>query len=560
MTRFAFTAEPDEYGLADPAARGRRAARARPARIAAPRRPSRTWRRTRPPSTPAATTPTHYIVDRVARTTSYEVVNDGTPSVFELRDAVLDDAADNAVSLRVIGHSRTFYDGEPYSGLPLGRLGDHGLAVRARRWPSPTASSTSCSTRGSARLGPRPPTSTRPARPRGRPSIPAEFRDLMPELAGYRHYADADVPGSPGGYYIVGARHRYDVHDHDRVPRGLLLGSLDPFGAESRVELRRARPAPDRRRSTRSGSPPAAVNDLRVLQPRRGHRRQRQHQPSVDVLARPGSSPPASCAARTARATPTVPSVRMEYDLLAFAERGQPVSVRTVAPGAPRHPDRRARRASATTRSSRSSTPTGSVACCRPAAQAEDVLFGDPVFGGGVIPADQTAPVPATVGRDPADRRSGQRGRQRLAGLRQQGPGRREVRAVLRHRLRLRRRRSTPSSAGRRPCSTTRAASRSARVNPDGSEQRRRASGSRSTWPTPTCSRRRRGRPSPTTPTTTPGAPTAPPPRRTATTGTPRPASRSTPSAAPSSPSPATAPTPTGLVRHPVQPTTSRAT
>ena len=31
--------------------------------------------------------------------------------------------------------------------------------------------------------------------------------------------------------------------------------------------------------------------------------------------------------------------------------------------------------------------------------QAEDVLFGDPVFGGGVLPADQTVPVPAAVGR-----------------------------------------------------------------------------------------------------------------------------------------------------------------
>ena len=35
------------------------------------------------------------------------------------------------MSLRVIGHSRTFYDGDAFVGLPLGELGDHGLAVRA---------------------------------------------------------------------------------------------------------------------------------------------------------------------------------------------------------------------------------------------------------------------------------------------------------------------------------------------------------------------------------------------------------------------------------------------
>ena len=163
----------------------------------------------------------------------------------------------------------------------------------------------------------------------------------------------------------------------------------------------------------------------------------------------------------------------------------------------------------ATTRSSRSSTPTGSGALLQTRAQAEDVLFGDAVFGGGVLSADQTEPVTATVGRArqpgapdnvvvsgwqvydnkgrvvekyepffatgfdfaaPVDAELGQKA---TIVLRPARPGRSAP--------------STPTAASSSPCSAC-----------------------RSTSPTPTCSRRPRGSRSPTTPTTTPAAPTAP--------------------------------------------------
>lgn len=33
--------------------------------------------------------------------------------------------------MRVIGHSRSYYDGDAFTGLPLGVLGDYGLPMRA---------------------------------------------------------------------------------------------------------------------------------------------------------------------------------------------------------------------------------------------------------------------------------------------------------------------------------------------------------------------------------------------------------------------------------------------
>ena len=193
----------------------------------------------------------------------------------------------------MIGHSRTFYDGEPYVGLPLGQLGDHGLAVR-------TESLMFDDRFLDEQFDPADPlaVSPRPAYldPSGATAwgaeYPDEFRALMPELAGYVHYDDADVPGSPGGYYTVGARHRYDVHDPHRVPRGLPLGSLDAFGAESRVgyddhdllpdrgdrpgRARHRRPTTTCASCSRAGSPTPTAT------------------PAGSRSPRPASSPPAS--------------------------------------------------------------------------------------------------------------------------------------------------------------------------------------------------------------------------------------------------------------------------
>ena len=49
-------------------------------------------------------------------------------------------------------------------------------------------------------------------------------------------YADGDVLGSPGGYYVVAERHRYDFHEPARIPRGLPVASRDPMGAEATID------------------------------------------------------------------------------------------------------------------------------------------------------------------------------------------------------------------------------------------------------------------------------------------------------------------------------------
>ncbi|HEY3001767.1 MAG TPA: toxin TcdB middle/N-terminal domain-containing protein, partial [Kribbellaceae bacterium] len=208
----------------------------------------------------------HYLIDRVARTTSFEVVNDGRLSVPDLRDAVLDGGS--GASLRVIGHARTYYDGDAFTGLPLGALGDHGLPVRAE-----SLAFTSAFLDGLYRTGDPVAVSPRPVylAPGGVTTwpgeYPPEFRALLPSLAGYRHYADGEVPGSPGGYYVTASRHRYDVQVPGRVPRGLPVASLDPLGAQSEIAYDQHDLLPVRTVDA-AGLTTAAVNDYRVLQPR----------------------------------------------------------------------------------------------------------------------------------------------------------------------------------------------------------------------------------------------------------------------------------------------------
>ena len=79
-----------------------------------------------------------YIVDRVAPVTAYEIKNDGTTNVFDLRDAIENFTGPNASNTNriktaniildcpVIGQTLNFYDGPRFQGLPFGQIGDYG--------------------------------------------------------------------------------------------------------------------------------------------------------------------------------------------------------------------------------------------------------------------------------------------------------------------------------------------------------------------------------------------------------------------------------------------------
>jgi RHS repeat-associated protein len=338
-----------------------------------------------------------YLIDRVCRATSYEVVNDGRLSVTDLRNAVLaGPAAGAGISLRVIGHTRSYYDGDAFTGLPLGALGEHGLLMRAE-----SLAFTDDFLDGLYAAGDPLAVSARPVylAPGGVTSWPAEypqeFADLLPPLAGYIRYRDDEVPGSPGGYYVTTVRHRYDVHVPGRVPRGLPVASLDPLGAQSQVDYDQHDLLPVRT-SDAAGLVTVADNDYRVLHPRA----------VTDVngnTATVAFSPAGLVTAQYVRGKNSegdrdAPGTRITYDLLAFTERGQPAAVRSI------------RRVHHDTDTDVPADQLGDVIvsveysdgfgrALQTRTQAEDTLFGDPTFGGGVIPTGDLAPAGDTTGR-----------------------------------------------------------------------------------------------------------------------------------------------------------------
>ena len=345
----------------------------------------------------------HYLADRVARTTSYEVVNDGRLPVAGLRDAVLAGlAAGTGVSLRVIGHTRSYYDGDAFTGLPPGALGDYGLPVRAESLAFTDAFLDALYVPGDPQAtGPRPVFLT-PDGGTGWPAeYPQEFRDLLPSLAGYVHYRDGDVPGSPGGYYVTTARQRYDTQVSGRVPRGLPLASLDPLGAQDRIDYDQHDLLPVRATDA-AGLATVADNDYRVLRPRtvsdlNGNTASVKFSPAGLITAQ-------YMRGKNGEGDQAAPSTQMIYDLIAFAERGQPVSVRTI------------RRLHHDTDADVAAADRGQVIisvqywdgfgrALQTRTQGEDTVFGDPAFGGSLIPVEDLAPAGDTAGRTrgPAD-------------------------------------------------------------------------------------------------------------------------------------------------------------
>jgi RHS repeat-associated protein len=390
MTQFAFTGEPDPYGLPK-----------QQLAIAVPRGrdPLLTLGAAIEPYLSTYATSEYaqrddaeaYIVDRIARTTSQEVLNDGKPSAFALRDTVQQGSA----SLVVIGHSRNFYDGGPFTGLPLGQLGSFGALVR-----SETLAFTDqfldmlYDPADPLKVGSRPVFLDPQGVTAWAAEYPDEFKTSLPPLGGYLHYRDEDVPDPPGGYFVVAERHRYDFHEPAQPARGMLAATRDPLGAEASIAYDSYDLLPVQTTDA-VGLTTTAQYDYRVLQA--GSITDPNGNTVSFVFSPAGFLTGQFLRGKNGEGDAQNPSVRMEYDLLAFRERHQPIFVRTI---------RRVHHDSETDVATpqRDDTITsveysdGFGRLLQTRAQAEDVLFGDPVFGGNVIAADQSGAVGDTAG------------------------------------------------------------------------------------------------------------------------------------------------------------------
>jgi RHS repeat-associated protein len=345
MTGFTFTDGHDAYGFPG-----------RALSIAVPRVAGRPYLATVTTTTFARRDDARYIVDRVATKTTAEVRNDGGQTVTALRDAVVAGQA----QLRVIEHNRMLYDGDAFTGLPVGTLGEVGLVTRVETLAV-----------ADGFLDPAPPYLVPGHDPVWTAEYPVPFRNQLAQLAGYLHRTD-DVPG----YYVLSERHRHG-------PRGLVVASLDPGGAESRVGYDEHDLLPVTVVDP-AGLVVAGSHDRRLL---RVHTTTDVNGNTTSVTYSPaGLVTEEFVRGKQGEGDQRVPSIRTFHDLGAFDRAGAPASVRTVRRV---HHDADAGVPAAALDevivAVNYHDGFGRVVQTRE--QAEDVLFGDPAFGGGAIPA-----------------------------------------------------------------------------------------------------------------------------------------------------------------------------
>lgn len=327
-----------------------------------------------------------YIVNRITASTSFEILNDGSSTIFELYSQVLAGTAE----LKLFGQTFNYYDGEAFVGLPFGELGDFGAVVRSEALVL---------TEEILQDAYRDPSSSPSIPPYLDPigvatipeEYPQEFRDKMPALAGYTIADGSDH--RTRGYFLQGTRVKFDFQAQDLPRRGLPAATHDPFGNETTIEYDRPFHLLPVRVTDAVGLTISAEQDYRVMQPFKvtdvnDNRREVTLSPlglvaATFVMGKDGESV----------GDAEAPSTRLEYDFSAFINGQQPVFVHTIVR---EHHDTETDvllpERNATIETFQYTDGFGRLLQTR--TQAEDVLFGDaeldaPLFGNDVLPADQ---------------------------------------------------------------------------------------------------------------------------------------------------------------------------
>jgi RHS repeat-associated protein len=392
MTQFAFTDDYDAYGQTR-----------RQASLAVPRH--RNYRVPAPAGPPYLGTfaetqyaqrddAQRYIVNRVSGSTSFEILNDGSQSVYDLYREIQAGAA----TRKLFAQSFNYYDGERFVGLPFGYLGDFGALVRSESlvltedilrhaYLDPTRSS-----------APSSPPYLRPESVTSWPAeYPQEFRAETPPLAGYEFADGSDHRAR--GYFARASRVAFDFHDRNFPHRGLPLTMRNPFDNDTTIAYDDPYHLLPVRVTDAVGLTTSADYDYRVLQPRivtdaNGNRSAVTFSPLGFVISTAAMGQEGEQVGDTLDA----PGSRLEYDFTAFLNRRQPVFVRSIV--REHHvteTDVPLPRRDETIATIEYSDGFGRLLQTR--TQAEDVLFGDSIFGGGVLSENQFTPTGDAIGR-----------------------------------------------------------------------------------------------------------------------------------------------------------------
>jgi RHS repeat-associated protein len=314
---------------------------------------------------------THYLIGRGISASSYEILNSGNTSVFELKERVLNDLnTDSFTNLKLLAFSLTYYDGAAFTGLPYGLIGDYGVPVRSE---SLVFDQHLLDEIYGSNL---PPYILQSGSPVWTSDYPTAFRTEVPVNAGYVYYDGTDNIHVPG-YYAGGQRAKFDFQVNPSTAKGLVLQMQDPLGNTASITYDEYKMLP-LEVTDPAGMVTAAEYDYRVMQAKQvtepnGNRVQLAFTPlgfvnKTAVMGKITDSPQHGD-------TLEDPGTLLEYDFFAWINRQDPVYVKSTV----RENHIRDGINNDTIVSVQYSDGFGRLIQAR--AQCEEVIFGDSIFG-----------------------------------------------------------------------------------------------------------------------------------------------------------------------------------
>lgn len=325
---------------------------------------------------PPGAAPTPHIADRVCETERFEpaaVIPPVESAPGDIR-AIIKDHVVAATkvhldfmagrNLKRDGHVRNFYDGPAFVGLSLGRIGKHGALTRTE-----TLVFTDAELDAAYDI-------RRPTYLDGPMAVPSGAPNVNAATLGYKR-----VVSGIGHYYADTLRQQLDVQTGAPRGRGLVIATRDPFDHDTHLQHDQYALFPARVTDP-VGLVTSAAYSYRVMQPERitdcnGNASIAHYTPlglpaCLFLEGRDGEG-----------GTEHDPEVRYRYDLGAYDLSGDPVSLTTFK----RVHHVKAGITDETIRTTDYSDGFGRQIQSR--RQAEQVIFGDPVFGNGVVPSMQ---------------------------------------------------------------------------------------------------------------------------------------------------------------------------
>jgi RHS repeat-associated protein len=273
-----------------------------------------------------------FIVDRVARVTIYEILNDGRAAALDMQRSIKTYSLDDPSN--IISQTINYYDGAAFTALPYGQIGQYGVLVRSEQLVL-TENLLQKS------YGQQAPPYLNSAGVTWNNDYPAGFRASLRQLAGYHYYNGLSQPEHTRGYYVVAQRE----FDFQRAAggRGLLFTQRDPLNNAAHIEYEtQLLPV---RVIDAVGLVTSAQYNYRVLQPdlvtdQNGNRRAVAYSPlglplSISIMGKAGAQE-GDRRSEPSGGQPAVdyPSTRFEYNFRAYynspADDRQSVFVRIL--------------------------------------------------------------------------------------------------------------------------------------------------------------------------------------------------------------------------------------